>query len=335
MQDHLVTNFPSFLGKRVVASILEDEAARALCLVPPEKVETARNELRFFGEEKRRRVEILVGRESSMHLGLSAAEYRRLRDQTRLIHHLPPLEAEPNELRAVERGVENVLERAGAAKRLDRRVNFSPVSSSGGGALVPLRFSPGRAGVRARIEARLEAALRSLPSTLVRPSQLLGDSRTGEFIPGGISLELAFRLALPPFPVPLPPPGFDATPFQAVPADWVARTALRLGKQASTLGQVVLLADPAPVPLGWIWREVARRLGRRSWEPLRWLLGVPLLAGRFASPLLPRKTPEGWVVTEWLERCPSLPSYLDRLLGWAESQLPRERAPQPLFDPFE
>lgn len=334
-QNHLVTNFPSFLGRRVVGSILEEGDARALCLVPPEKVEQARNEVRGLGESERGRVEILVGRASSMHLGLSAREYRRLRDETRFIHHLPPLDADPKGLPEVERGVQNVLELAGETRRLDRLIHLAPAAPPDASALLPLRHTQTRAGVRARIEAQLEASLRSLPSTLFRPAQLLGDSRTGEFVPGGISLELAFRLALPPFPVPLPPPGFDATPFQAVPADWVARSSLRLGREPATRGRIISLEDPEPVPLGWIWREVALRLGRRSWEPLRWLLGIPLLAERLARPYGAARVSAPPPLADALERCPSLPSYLDRLLGWAESQLSRRRLPAPGRDPFE
>lgn len=331
---HLITGFSSFLGKRVVASILEEEDARALCLVPPEMVDQARNEFRSLGKDKGERLEILVGRESSMHLGLSASEYRRLRKETRFIHHLPRVDADPRGLAEVEKGVQNVLELAEETEKLERLIHIAP-SPAPESALLPLRFSRAGAGIRARIEARLEASLHSLPSTLFRPSPLLGDSRTGEFIPGGISLELAFRWAIPPFPVPLPPPGFDATPFQAVPADWVARTSLRLGRQEETLGGIVHLADPEPTPLGWIWREVARRLGRRSWEPLRWLLGIPLLAERFARPLSSRQTADPWIPSEGLERCPSLPTYLDRLLGWAESQLSERKPGPPSTDPFD
>lgn len=268
-----------------------------------------------------------------MHLGLSAREYRRLREEVQAIHHLPRLGFGPEGQREALEATENVLELALESASLERLHHYSapPLPRARPGTAL-FRIRPGAEALLARMEARIRGAMNRLPATIFRPSRLLGDARTGEFVPGTIPLELAFRLALPPFPVPLPPPGFESAPFQAVPADWVARTALRLGRRDDTVGKTVPLVDPEPVTLGWVWREVARRLGRRSWEPLRWVLGVPLLAGRLLLPSSRATREEAW--NGVVERCPSLPSYLDRLLAWAEAQLRRRRrAPAP--DPFD
>lgn len=331
---HLVTGFPSFLGKRVVSSILEEDAdARALCLVLPEEVEATRNEVRGLGEENAARVEILVGRESSMHLGLSSAEYRRLREEGLFIHHLPRLPTARGRTNDALKAVENVLELAGETPRLERLIHYSPAPPPERGALLPPRPAD---ALRWRIDARLASTLGRIPSTLFRAHRLLGDSRTGEFVPGTISLEFAFRLAIPPFPVPLPSPGFDAIPFQAVPTDWAARSALRLARRESTLGEVVHLIDPDPVPLHWVWREVALRLGRKPWEPLLWLLGAPLLAGRLLPLVASAMAPGAptWKQAECVERCPSLPTYLDRLLRWAREQILGKRDGPPPTDLF-
>lgn len=336
-RNHLVTGFPSFLGKRVVTSILEAEGdARVLCLVPTEAIEGARNEFGGPNGSRDPRVEFLVGQETSMHLGLSAREYRRLREEVHAIHHLPRLGTSP-ERRPNADAVDNVLELAQDCASLERFHHYSvpPSPRPSTGALLPLALSPTPEALLARIEAKVRAAMRRLPATIFRPSRLIGDARTGEFVPGNIPLELALRLALPPFPVPLPPPGFGAAPFQAVPADWVARSALRLGQREETLGKTVHLVDPEPVPLGWVWREVALRLGRRSWEPLRWVLGVPLLASRFVRPEDRPREGEAWHGTATEERCPSLRTYLDRLLGWAEAQLAKGRGVTRRRDPFE
>jgi|GEM_PF-2472789 len=334
-RSHLVTGLPSFLGRRVVGSILEMEPeAHVFCLVPPESFEGLRNEL--ASEVRDGRVEILIGREGAMHLGLSAREYRRLREEVQVIHHLPRVRPRADGEREVLEATDNVLELAQESVALQRLHHYSApaLPPAVRGPALSLRRPVTPEALLARLEARVRGAMSRLPATIFRPSRLLGDARTGEFVPGNIPLELAFRLALPPFPVPLPPPGFESAPFQAVPADWVARTALRLGQREETVGKTVSLVDPEPVTLGWVWREVARRLGRRSWEPLRWVLGVPLLATRFALPARrpPGEEAFGGAVAE--ERCPSLPSYLDRLLGWAEAQLRRRRRAY-VPDPFE
>ncbi|HLV61199.1 MAG TPA: SDR family oxidoreductase [Fredinandcohnia sp.] len=315
---HLVTGVPSFLGERVVSSILEDPDARVICLVSEG---TPPNEFRGFGDG---RVECMEGRTASMHLGLSSAEYRRLRREVHFIHHLPRLDATPAE---VEQGVENVLELAGECDSLERLVHVSPTRTR-----LPLSAARTFGRLRSRIEARVEAAMERLPLTVFRPQRVLGDSRTGEFEPGNIPVDLALRWAIPPFPVPLPGPGFDDLPFQAVPADWVARTALRLGRDASTRGKVVRLLDPDPVPVGWVWREVARRLGRRSPAPLRALLGLAALPGGLFRPWAEARQ-EGAAWTGDAERCPSLPTYLDRLLAWAAAQLSRRETLLPSTDP--
>lgn len=337
-RNHLVTGFPSFLGKRVVTSILEADAeARVLCLVPPEAIEGARNEIEGPNGSRDPRIEFFVGRESSMHLGLSAREYRRLREEVHAIHHLPRPATGPERRPPGLESVDNVLELAQECARLERFHHYSvpPAPQPAPAARLPLALSHSPEALLARIEARVRAAMGRLPATIFRPSRLLGDARTGEFVPGNIPLEVAFRLALPPFPVPLPPPGFGAAPFQAVPADWVARAALRLGQREETLGKTVHLVDPEPVQLGWVWREVALRLGRRSWEPLRWVLGIPLLASRFVRPEDRPRDGEAWHGAAGEERCPSLRTYLDRLLGWAEAQLAKRRGLARRRDPFE
>jgi hypothetical protein len=344
---HLFTGFPNFLENRLLAEVLErDDDALAVGLVHPNRVEHAQREVERLGPDASERVEILAGDESAMHLGLSSREYRHLRDETTVIHHSPRAKDRQG-WTARLRGTQNLLELAGDAKRMERFVHFSSVrvadrstgrADEGGVAKDRLRNLHDRA--LAHIEALVRERMKELPVTVFRPSQVIGDSRTGELAHGHLPLEAALRLALPPFRVPLPAPGLGAAPFHAVPADWVASTAARLSEKDGTVGKTFHLVDPNPMPLRWVWDQVAARTGKRSWEPLRAALGLPLLAKLFAEggPL------ERWVVygckntLEHLdgEGCPPLYTYLDRLLSWAEDQVRHRRVAQPAAaaDPF-
>lgn len=338
---HLVTQFPNFLGSRLVERILEEENTRALCLVEPNRLGEANQQLSRLASEQRDRVELLTGDEASMHLGLAAGEYLRLRREASVIHHLPRLEREADG----PKGADNLLDLSREASKLQRYCLYSSVRVAGrrGGRADEDELAPGawsrRDEARIRIEKKVRNALRDLPATIFRPSQVIGDSRTGEIPRDGLPLEAALRLALPPFRLPLPPPGFGSAPFHAVPADWVANAAVRLSRTAGAVGRTFHLVDPDPMPLGWVWEQVASKMGWSSLGRIRALLGIPLLGRLFADGgPFERLVDYGYGNTQefidGIGNCPPLHSYLDRLLSWAEDQVRGRQPPQVEEDPF-
>lgn len=343
---HLFTGFPNFLEDRLLGEVLQrDPDAVAICLVHPNRAHKAQQALERLAPDTAERVSLLTGDETAMHLGLSSREYRRLRDETTYIHHTPRGTDRKSWADRVQ-GTQNLLELAEDARRLERFVHFSSVRVADRSSGQAEEESIAKEGLRAphdralaQIERHVRARIGPLPVTIFRPSQVIGDSRTGELPWGHHLVETALRLALPPFRVPIPAPGFGAAPFHAVPADWVAATAAQLGEKEGTVGKTFHLVDPNPMPLRWVWEQVATRMGKRTREPLRTALGLPVVAKLFA---------EGGPFERWVtygckntlehlegEGCPPLYTYLDRLLAWAEEQVRSRRASPPApDDPF-
>ncbi len=96
----------------------------------------------------------------------------------------------------------------------------------------------------ARAERLLRSAMGELPIAVVRPTQMVGDSRTGEVdrLDGPYLLILLIVSSPQEFPVLLPTRG-DA-PMHLVPIDYVVRAAHRIGMQPDAMGRTFHLADP-------------------------------------------------------------------------------------------
>ena len=70
----------------------------------------------------------------------------------------------------------------------------------------------------------------ALPVTIVRPSTVVGDSRTGEIDRFEGPYALGILLVASPLVVPLPLPGNGVAPLNVVPVDFVVRAAVRLAR---------------------------------------------------------------------------------------------------------
>jgi thioester reductase-like protein len=102
-----------------------------------------------------------------------------------------------------------------------------------------------------------------LPIAIVRPTQIVGDSRTGEVdrFDGPYLLMLLILSAPQDFPVLLPARG-DA-PMNLVPIDYVVQAAYRIGLSAQAIGKTFHLADPRPLTVRQVFQLVAQSGGRR------------------------------------------------------------------------
>ena len=77
----LVTGFPGFIGRRLVASLLDaDGDARVVALVEPRMLEAARAVAERMDPE---RIELLAGDITDRRLGLDDGDYERLRADVR------------------------------------------------------------------------------------------------------------------------------------------------------------------------------------------------------------------------------------------------------------
>src|SRR6201995_2532325 len=85
----LVTGFPSFRGRKMVAQLLSAApATRVFAIVHPKLVEQAKAFLEQLDPDDRARVEPYEGDAAAIDLGLSGKEYRELAARVERIHHV-------------------------------------------------------------------------------------------------------------------------------------------------------------------------------------------------------------------------------------------------------
>src|SRR5512141_1852195 len=186
----LVTGYPGFIGKRLVRRLVEEARGgpgRLVLLVQAKHSRAAREDLATLGAE---RVEVVEGDVEQMHLGLSGVEFKALAREVTDVWHLAArsqLAASRDELRRVNvEGTRNVLDLAAAARRLRRLNHFSTAYVSGDRVGVILedelavgqRFHNPYEETKYQAELLVRRAQSALPATIVRPSIVVGDSRT-------------------------------------------------------------------------------------------------------------------------------------------------------------
>jgi nucleoside-diphosphate-sugar epimerase len=115
----------------------------------------------------------------------------------------------------------------------------------------------------ARAERFARAHMNELPIVVLRPTQIVGDSRTGEVdrFDGPYLLILLIVSSPQDLPVPLPTRG-DA-PMNLVPIDYVVRAAHFIGNRQDAIGKTFHIADPRPLTVRRVFELVAASGGKR------------------------------------------------------------------------
>lgn len=352
----LVTGFPtSFLATRVVSKLLREETELELVLVVQERsLERAGAQLSSFPDADRKRVRILEGDAAAMDLGLSGREFVQLAREVDFIHHcaaITYLGVEHDAARHLNvAGTREVLELANDADHLERLVHWSTalVSGSRRGYVLEDELDAS-AGFRNPIEkTRFEAemlvrrAAAHVPTTILRPSIVVGDSVTGEIdrLEGPYLLVLLMLNA--PVDLRMPLPGRGETPLNLVPIDYVVDAGYAIAKDRRSLGKTFHLVDPDPITARRVFELIARAAGRptpRGFLPANLataLLRTPGLE-RFAH--VPRAFLEQLATEvvyddrnarELLDdldiRCPPFESYVDVMVDYVRKQQSERRA---------
>ncbi len=363
---HLVTGYPGFLGRRLVRRLLPDpreRPRRLVLLVQPRHVAAARADLARLPAPE---AEVVEGDVAHMHLGLSGAEWRALAADVTDIWHLAAktrLGTPAAEMRSVNvGGTSHVIELGQASRRLERLVHFSTAFVSGTRTGVILedelamgqRFHNRYEETKYQAELLVRRAQADLPATVLRPSIVVGDSRTGEIDRFDGPYALAILLVASPVSVPLPLPNDAVAPLNVVPVDYVIEAAIAISRHPAAAGRTVHLVDPAPMSARRVYELIAARAGKRL-PPL----SVPhrLFQAMLQLPLVERLSRTHRPAIEYVNhlaiyncralldlldgtgiRCPPIASYLDRLVEFVEATYARRReaeAPPEADDPLD
>ncbi len=272
------TGFPGFLGAELLPRILaRSPERRAVCLVQPKYAGLARQRAREIeGADPNLdgRIEILEGDITQPGLGLSAPAAAR--NGTTEIYHLAAIYdlsvGRAMAMRINVEGTRNMLEFACECPALER---FQYVSTCYVSGKHPGPFSEEDLDRGQRFHnfyeetkflAELEVQKRmreGLPATIYRPSVVVGDSRTGatQKYDGPYSV-IRFLLRQPKLAI-LPTVGDPSrSEVNVVPRDFVIEAMTFLSGCPTSRNRVYHLADPAPLTVREMVKELARATRR-------------------------------------------------------------------------
>ncbi|MBO6936335.1 MAG: SDR family oxidoreductase [Deltaproteobacteria bacterium] len=271
----LVTGFPtSFLAVRVVRRLLEDPAMEVRLVVQETSLPRARE---LLGElQAGERARILIGDAAALDLGLSGAEIMALAEEVELIHHCVAATYLGVQKKTAERinvgTARETLELAELAKNLKRLVFWSTAMVAGKrkGRVLENELEPGGPfrnvveRTRMRAERMVREVRSTVPTTILRPSLVVGDSQTGEIdrLDGPYLLVLLMLNAPADLRVPLA--GRGSVPLNLVPIDYVVEAGLHIASQEASLGRTFHLVDPAPPTTREVFERIAAILGKAA-----------------------------------------------------------------------
>ncbi len=258
MSNHLLTGFPGFIGRRLVAALLErDPEARVIALVEPRMLAAAQEAAAAIDAE---RIELLSGDITERRLGLGDEDYARLLAEVTMVHHLAAIYdlAVPAEIaqRVNVDGTGNVLALCRDAERLERLdyVSTAYVAGDRTGVVYEHELALGQGfknhyeSTKFQAEVWVRELADEIPTTIIRPGIVVGDSKSGEtqkfdgpyFILRFISA--GTRRGMPPANI-----GRGEVPFNVVPVDFIVAAMIELAHAEAAAGETVHLCDPDPV----------------------------------------------------------------------------------------
>ena len=258
MSTHLVTGFPGFIGRRLVAQLLDRGGAdRIVALVEPRMADAARDAADAIDAE---RIEIVPGDIGERRLGLADAEYDRLLGETTVVHHLAAIYdlAVPAEIahRVNVEGTGNVLDFCRAADGLERLnyVSTAYVAGTRTGVAYEHELNLGQGfknhyeSTKFQAEVWVRELMDKIPTTIYRPAIVVGDSQSGatqKF--DGPYYVLRFIAASRARNMPIANIGRGRTPFNVVPVDFIVDSMVALARLDDAVGETVHLCDPDPL----------------------------------------------------------------------------------------
>jgi thioester reductase-like protein len=251
----VVTGFPGFIGRRLVRRLAGD-GTRVIALVEQRMLDKAREVARACGEG----VEVIAGDITERHLGLDDATWERVTAEVTHVYHLAAVYdlAVPFEIaqRVNVDGTGNVLELCLAAPRLERLTYVSTAYVAGQRTgvvyehelVMGQEFKNHYESTKFQAEVWVRELMRRVPTTILRPAIVVGDSRTGEtekfdgpyYILRTIAAAQRLRRRVVQF-------GRSEATFNVVPVDYVVAAIAAASTAPETSGETLHLVDPEPL----------------------------------------------------------------------------------------
>ncbi len=255
MSTHLLTGFPGFIGRRLVAQLLEtDPELRIVAVVEERMLRVAEAAATEVGAE---RIELVAGDISAPRLGLEPATYERLAAEVTVVEHLAAIYDLAVPLEIAQKvnvdGTGNVLDFCEACDDLERLnyVSTAYVAGDRTGVVYEHELALGQGfknhyeSTKFQAEVWVRERMDRVPATIYRPAIVVGDSRTGETQKfDGPYYVLRFIDASKRRHMPIPNIGRGAVPFNVVPVDFIVDSLVALARDPRAAGETVHLCDP-------------------------------------------------------------------------------------------
>ncbi|MFL5426203.1 MAG: SDR family oxidoreductase [Myxococcales bacterium] len=344
----LVTGYPRLLARRIAETLrARSPEGRISVLASDKHAQHAQLFARGI------RAEVLVGDISSLHLGLSTEEYREAVETVTDVLHAAEwsfLGATLEEMRRVNvEGTRSALDFAADCRKLRRFTHFSTVYVSGDreGVVAEDELDCGQAFRNSYEQTKFEAegvvrsAMTTIPCTVLRPSIIVGDTKTGEIDRFEGPYVVAILLVTSPLQVAVPLPGNGVAPLNVVPIDYVVAAAAHIHGDERAVGRTFHLADPNPSSSRRIYELIAERQGRKL---PRLSLGYRVADAILRLPGLEKLTREQRTAIAYVNhlsffstrgvleildgtgiRCPPIEGYLDTLIEYVRAEYKRKR----------
>lgn len=347
-----LTGFPGFLGTALLPRLLDRHPdTTAVCLVQPRFHDLARArvaELAASHPTLDGRIRLVEGDITVPGLGLGDLDHE-MTSRVEEVYHLAAVYDLSVERELAMRvnvdGTSNMLAFAERCPRLRRFQYVSTCYVSGAydgvfherdlavGQHFHNHYEETKYLAEVEVRSRMDAGL---PGSIYRPAIVVGDSRTGETQKyDGPYFAIRLLLRQPRVAV-LPVVGdVRRYEFNVVPRDFVVNAIAHLSGSPASVGQTYNLADPRPLTVDALFREIARATGRkviRARVPLgvaRWSLRLPVgqrLVQVPADALDYQVHPTRYdtaAATRDLAgsgvACPPFPSYVDRLVAFTRA----------------
>lgn len=343
-----LTGFPGFIAERLVKRLAKPDTQFFL-LVQPQFIEKAARDVDRISNETGTPLEnfaIIEGDITRENLGISDEDLATVRDETTDVFHLAAIydlsvARDPAFLVNVE-GTKNVNKFVKSVTDL-RRYNYISTCYVAGKRVGEIRedelehdagFRNFYEETKYLAEVEVEHLKSEIPTTIFRPSVVVGDSKTGETAKYDGIYSVIFYLRKFPSLLRLVNVGNKDVRLNLVPVDFVVEGIAVLSKDETAIGQTIALADPHPLTTEEICNAISEAMIGKKFlltPPMKfvqWSLNLPFspifsglpLSGvpYFFVPQTYDTNISGELLSKYSVACPNFKDYVKNLLKFVE-----------------
>lgn len=271
---HFFTGFPGFITSQLIRKLFQEnvtDTVYALILIT-EKNKAEKEVERILEQYPGRTIELIEGDITSSKLGLEDEVIETIKNNINTFWHLAAIYdlAVPRDLawKVNVDGTRNVNEFVKNLPNLNRYMYFSTAYVAGKreGLLLetelirPKEFKNYYEETKYEAEILVEEVKQFVPTTIIRPGIVVGNSVTGETIKFDgpyFFLNLIDKLKFLPV---VPYIGRSTSTVNVVPVDYIINAAVFLSGKESAAGKTVHLTDPNPHPIQEVYRAMVKLL---------------------------------------------------------------------------